>query len=144
MIVRYYYLMKKIFLVESFVSVAALLVLWIFAQKFHLFWITDFFDMIMHLVGGLTVAFISFYIFFGLLKKPHTYHWLLALGIGSAFAAGIVWEFYELAIGETHWGSITYISDNGLDMIMDVLGGLIATFYAYFLTYFIDKKHNNE
>jgi len=106
------------------------------AFYFHLFTAINNFDMTFHFLGGFFVV-ISVLTILTNYKTDFSYGQLLFYGIASAFIIGILWECFELYFGITYWGtgfwpSMAYIADNGMDVTMDVTGGLFAVWYSYF------------
>jgi len=98
---------------------------------FHLFYSIMWFDMIMHFSGGFLVAILALTII-TYYKQDLSYGQVLFYGILAAFVIGVLWEIYELYEGITVWGSSSYWGDNGMDVTMDTLGGLVAVWFSYF------------
>ncbi len=93
------------------------------------------FDSVMHFLGGATVGifFLWLYFYSGLFApaKRGLKHFIL-LSIVSVVFIGVAWEIYELILGEAELRKEEYKPDLLLDFIMDFLGALFASLYAYF------------
>ena len=98
---------------------------------FHLFYTINWFDMGMHFLGGFFVA-VSTLAILTRHTSNFSYGQLLAWGLVSACILGILWELFELYFHITSLQSPSYIGDNGMDLTMDVFGGLLAVLYSYF------------
>ncbi len=112
-------------------ALVAVGVIYPIALHLHLFFTIAWFDIFMHFLGGLSVGF-------GVLalrtrNNPRvSYGQLLFWGILATVAVGLIWEYFELSSGITSWYSAGYIGDNGMDMIMDTTGGLLAVWLSFF------------
>ena len=98
---------------------------------FHLFYSIMWFDMVMHFLGGFSVSMFALLILI-IKRKNFSYGQMLFWGVTSAFVFGIIWELFELYFGMTYLYSHDYIGDNGMDVTMDVTGGLLAVWYGYY------------
>ena len=94
------------------------------ALTFSLYYIYLWFDIPMHILGGITIAlgYQSAYIF----KKyaqflPRTFLATLA----AALVIGGGWEVYEYAVG-VMTGGIFSASDTLQDIVMDAIGGAVG------------------
>lgn len=101
------------------------------ALTYFLYWTFDWFDILMHFLGGLTIGLFALYVFFtsGYVKYPND-HWVVVLSVtvGAVLIVGLVWELWELFVGFTD-----VLQDRGdtiLDLIMDTLGALCAYYYG--------------
>lgn len=83
--------------------------------------------MVMHFLGGMFVA-LFFFAVFSLLKTNMRYTEKLVLGLTFTLLVGLVWEYYELIIGVTNLADIEYWPNTGMDIVMDVAGGLASVF----------------
>ncbi len=50
--------------------------------------------------------------------------------IGTLFVS-VLWEAYELVLGEAQFDKTGYAFDTGMDLIMDTLGSVAACLYGY-------------
>lgn len=91
-----------------------------------LYWNVDWFDIMMHFLGGVTMAYLALFVFFTSNYLPHfAKHrdnlWLVFFVV-MAFTAviGLGWELWEIFYGMTDIFSDKF--DTILDLIMDILG----------------------
>lgn len=93
-----------------------------------LYWTLAWYDIMMHLLGGMWVALF-------LLWASHTqyggflnrYMSIKNLIIG-VIVVGLLWEGLELYMKFTDTADSEYLSDSSLDMLMDVIGGFFVAF----------------
>lgn len=120
-----------------FFLILLIAVLHITALIFHFYWELEHFDKLMHFLGGFWIALVTLWFLFlsGFVKHP----WLKKRGLRfflltaflSSLSVGVAWEVFEL------WGMITFIDDPGywedtiLDIVFDVIGGLVAGLYVF-------------
>ena len=104
------------------------------ADQFNWYWSFIPFDSFMHFLGGLWVVlfFMWFYFYSGLFapRKRNLSQFLIVAILGLIFVA-VTWEIYELILGEASFNRAGYAWDTTMDLMMDMLGGLAACFYAY-------------
>jgi len=55
----------------------------------------------------------------------------LKVAFWSILFVGVLWELYELIIGEARYTAKDYVYDTTLDLIVDLLGAMVGCFYAY-------------
>ena len=113
----------------SSITIALLLILLfmhVYGMYAHLYTIFWFYDIIVHILGGVCVA-LSLYcfgLFFNIsaLKKI----WVITV---LTFAAGLAWEVFEVYydIAGHPFGTGAYIFDTIKDLIDDTLGALAAS-----------------
>ncbi len=124
---------QKLFL-EFFVSIVVLGVLNFLATKYNWYWTNDYFDSMMHFLGGVMVAlfFMWLYFYSGWFVPPsrNLTHFFCATLLCVIFVA-VSWEVYELLLGEAKFNAKNYRLDTTLDFIMDTLGALAAILYGY-------------
>ena len=96
----------------------------------HLFYTLMWFDMVVHCSAGVAIGLLVYMTFEYVSEKPMTYSERLRKGISIVLLIGLLWECYELYFGITSLRSADYFADNGMDVVMDTLGGMIALFYA--------------
>lgn len=95
----------------------------IIALRLHLYWLFPWLDVFVHFAGALWVAFAAVW----LLGSMHQ-----AISFAKVFLiivlASIGWELFEL------WGGIpreaNFAFDTSLDLLMDVLGGVVGYAFA--------------
>ncbi len=106
-----------------------------YSLYFHLWW----YDIPMHMLGGLAIAVLSAYIFFlrspkeGEISMNRIYTTILL----SVFVVGILWEIFELVM---HWALTLYWfgwTDTTKDLFDDMVGGYVGTkiFLAFYWKY---------
>ncbi len=102
------------------------------ALKFSLYWTTDWLDLVMHLFGGFLGTLIVVYVLQKVGISPRTLPrkmFLLAFVVISVFAVGVVWELWEIFVGFTDPFDKTNQIDTIIDLVMDIIGALIAFVY---------------
>jgi hypothetical protein len=98
--------------------------------KLYLFLTIFWFDMVMHFFGGFLVSMFIVWILTWHGKKV-SYGQMLLWGVGGAVVIGVLWECFEVYFGMTSLSSPLYLQDNGMDVVMDTTGGLVAVLYSY-------------
>jgi hypothetical protein len=94
------------------------------ATTFFLYWKYLWFDIPMHLLGGLCVALgISILPFFRI-HLPHRFGTIWGY-LFVVIIAGIVWEWFEV-VADISVFDETFILDTSLDLLMDVIGGIVG------------------
>lgn len=99
-----------------------------------LYWRWLWFDSLMHFLGGALVAsfFLWLYFFSGFLApEERELKSFAKISLLAIVLVGVSWEIYELLLGESRLHGEEYISDTTLDIVMDLLGALVACLYAY-------------
>lgn len=97
------------------------------ALKFHWYYSIVWFDMLMHFLGGVWVAFILLWVFpIKILSKSY----FLKLILGILFV-GVSWEVFEIMFNNIIAGNPFDIIDTMSDLFFDMLGGILASFYFY-------------
>ena len=105
-----------------------------------LYWRFWWFDIMMHFLGGLWIGLVSLwtYYFSGFFKNLNQkYSFIFLLSIISVCVIGIGWEIFEILIDPEYFQE-GYISDTILDLIMDVIGGIISS--VIIITYLKNNK----
>lgn len=123
---------QKIF-ISSFIVLIIVAVSNYIGIKYNLYWVYKWYDIPMHILGGLWVSlfFLSFYLFFkkdlnhNIFQKETFFKVLLIL-----LFITISWEIFELV------SKTTFLSDGiyyWIDTIKDILDGFIGGIAGYFL-----------
>lgn len=118
-----------------FASLILVAVVHVIALELYLYWRFPWFDVPMHVLGGLCAALgYSILPFIGLRKKGQyeTVLWYL----GTVLAIGIAWEVFEYVAGISLVRETHFVLDTTLDMCMDLIGGLIGYWVARSATFF--------
>lgn len=108
-----------------FASLILVAVVHVIALELYLYWRFPWFDVPMHVLGGLCAALgYSILPFIGLRKKGRyeTVLWY----IGAVLAIGLAWELFEYAAGISLVREAHFVLDTALDLGMDLVGGLIG------------------
>lgn len=95
------------------------------------YWYVRFsgFDIFMHIIGGMGLAFSLYWVLTTFMPQYHVSFWSL---IGLTFAAGILWELFEVInnIAGAPFGTPAYYLDTSKDLVNDTLGAIIAAFFT--------------
>ncbi|HEC32659.1 MAG TPA: hypothetical protein ENI63_00170 [Candidatus Kaiserbacteria bacterium] len=127
-------------------------VLHIIALEFFLYWIYSWFDILMHFLGGLFVVLSALWFFFqsGYVRINQNIRNIIIVSVSSIVLIGVSWEIFEVIAGVPIEDN--YILDTITDLIMDVVGTIVATF-AFVKIYAVvgqgvknkgDDKYDNE
>ncbi len=91
----------------------------------HYYWLLWWYDIVLHLLGGLWVGLVA--IWLGR-QLNLTLGWSRLLLI--ILTVGVAWELYELWFGLTLTSKAGYLEDTGLDLVFDLLGAIGAGFFS--------------
>jgi hypothetical protein len=127
---------NKYFL-PMFLLIIVIAVLHFLAIKELYYWSIWWYDIMMHFLGGLWVAFFVLW-FNSWIPLPISPNTLLRVVVAVIFV-GILWEVYELVFGMTFVSDDGYFIDTIQDFIMDTLGGIVGWFIT---RRFISNKQN--
>lgn len=108
------------------IASAVLAALHMLALEFYLYWQYPWFDVPMHFLGGTIVALSVYAILDFGLPLPRWATTLVAVLV-FVFIIGVVWEVWEV-LAEISTRESNYSFDTALDLVMDVLGGMIGYF----------------
>jgi hypothetical protein len=133
---------KKIVFLVSFVTLCVVASSNYLGIKYNLYWIYKWFDIPVHMLGGLWVSLFYLYL---CERYNHIFHnlnfnnlfknLLLALLVVT-----ISWEIFELVIGSVHLDDgFVYWSDTISDIINGFIGGILG-----YLFYNLSKKNFNK
>jgi hypothetical protein len=92
-----------------------------------LYWSIGWFDILMHFLGGLLMGLIAIFIFFISEKidfPRNSRIVIFSVVMGFVLIVGLTWELWELFAGLSD--VINDLGDTILDLIMDIIGGVIA------------------
>jgi hypothetical protein len=117
------------------------------AQGVFLYWTYRWFDIPMHFLGGVWVGLLSAYVLLHTAHgKKYAPQWLqrpvYAVLVGTLML-GVAWEAYEIFFKFFNWGWFpdAYALDTLLDIVMDMLGGVVAwRWYVLLEKYFGEKR----
>ncbi|MFH0755199.1 MAG: hypothetical protein V1910_00835 [bacterium] len=122
---------QKIFII-SFIVLVLIAVLNYFGAKFYLYWAHKWYDIPMHILGGLWIStfFLSLYTYFNkknLIIISRTK--IIYLTFFVLLFIIILWEIFEL------FGKMTFLTDNEywVDTIQDIFNGYLGGIIGYYL-----------
>lgn len=127
--------MRLILVKEILLVGIVVLGLHLLALKFFLYWTTDWFDILMHFLGGLLVG-LTMITFMRRIHKEGEYinnKLLVASVVLAVLVIGLTWELWELFVGLSD--AIKDKKDSILDVIMDMIGASAAVGYYYFKSF---------
>lgn len=104
-------------------------VLHIIGDNYVLYWRTDWYDILLHFLGGTVLGSTTLAIMFKSGTTFTTKQTLLII-LGCTLGGGFLWEVFEWVAHIQDTFSIQHLPDTGLDLIMDLLGGT-AVFIWY-------------
>ncbi len=107
--------------------VAALAAAHLTALALSLYWYFPWFDMITHTLGGM---WIGAFVLWSCMQAGYAPRLLFV--VAGALALGIAWEIFEVVAGIPL--EANYAFDTSLDLLMDVLGSLVAIGLARVIT----------
>lgn len=112
----------------------------VLAVIFYLYWFYWWFDIPLHLLGGLCVGFFSIWAFVSYAEDRYeiNYTRLLLSALAGAFMVGVAWELFEYVQGIDFNSIGSYPLDTLKDMFMDLCGGYFSYLYLK-ITNFIQK-----
>jgi uncharacterized membrane protein YjjP (DUF1212 family) len=101
------------------------------ALKFYLYWSIEWFDILMHFLGGFVVLLFVMSIFnrvnlFDFSNQNKITQFFIVVSI--TLIIGLIWELWEIFIGFTD--QLTDAPDTILDVIMDLVGAITAFIYT--------------
>ena len=99
------------------------------ALSWYLYWTTDWFDIIMHFLGGFLMALLVLLIVvrLNLISQNKIINFILI--VGGALFIGLAWELFELFTNMTDIA--TDKGDTILDLVMDTVGAVSAYHYSF-------------
>jgi uncharacterized membrane protein len=103
------------------------------ALKLFLYWSTDWYDILMHFLGGFLIGLIVVSLIQRIENRDQGTEnkiLLFTAVILSVLSVGLVWELWEIFIGFTD--VLKDRADTILDLIMDLIGATASIFYYYF------------
>lgn len=131
-------MLKQKLFIQQFILIAIIAILHFLALRFYFYWTFWWSDIIMHFLGGLWVGLIVLWFFFfsgfvykniNLVRQSK----IFLITITSVIIVGVLWEVWE--VWEV-WARLVFINEAGyfldtsLDIVMGILGGIVAFIYA--------------
>lgn len=116
---------------SNLVSVLALVlaIAHILAMKFNLYFTVWWFDIPIHLLGGLWAGMFAVY-YYTVTNQHIVGHVppkkLFIIVISGVLIVGFSWEAFEYFSGYTFTTKSNYITDTIIDIVFDIIGGITA------------------
>ena len=110
------------------------------ANRFYWYTTIFGFDKFMHTLGGAFIIFIIASVYIKELRELRPWQIFVVLTLG-AFVVGLIWEYYEYLVQAfVKTVHLADIPDSIGDLIFDVLGGSIGSFFVIL----INKRYNRQ
>lgn len=101
-----------------------------FANKFYFYWSLTWFDMLMHFLAGVLIAFFVCLFAHYFSKTGYTSKKTLYIALGFSVLVGLVWEGYEFYFGITSLSEgFLFYRDTASDLFLDVFGTVLGFKY---------------
>lgn len=118
---------QKLLLIFLLSTLGVVLVAHLLALHFELYFVYPWFDVPMHILGGVSVAFAFLLLPHSSFRIPVRYVRLVPV-LAFVLIVGLIWELYEILIG------IPLIEPNfEVDMIGDLCNDLLGGAMGYFI-----------
>ncbi len=92
------------------------------------YWTTNWYDSMMHLLGGLWVFLFALWV----AHTKYAQKFLKDLSVRNllifVLVVGVLWEIHEIVFGFTDFFDPGYPLDTTKDLVMDMLGGALGAF----------------
>jgi hypothetical protein len=111
-----------------FTALILLAVVHVVALELYLYWKFLWFDIPMHILGGVSVALGYALLERRVRRRFSTVIWY----VGAVLCVGIAWEMFEYAAGISGVGGESIAVDTAIDLGMDLLGGILGYGIARF------------
>ncbi len=125
--------------VYAIVSFLVILILYILALAFGWFETIEWFDVLMHFLGGGWIGYVFFLLLGPLFAENyHIREWAKLLIIALSFVsfAGVLWEFFEFGVTELFGVYLQgSLPDTMGDLFVDLIGGLVVSLFILFISY---------
>lgn len=120
--------MRTLFFVQLCV-LAVLGVLHVSALHFSLYWHYIWLDTVAHFLGGVWAVLVYVWVMMRLRTRRPRFLEVVCV----ALCIGIAWEVFEYSVGVPREGN--WLLDSSVDLLMDVLGGLLGAFLTARITH---------
>jgi hypothetical protein len=112
------------------------------AIVYHWYWIWRWLDIPVHFVGGLWIGLMALYLWLYVrtpekcaMKNP------FVVALVAGLVMGVLWEGYEAVLWQLGPGfPVGYWTDTGLDLVMDLLGALVAATLVVSTNTYVQEK----
>lgn len=141
-------LKKPLFLLLFFV-ILAIGILQQVAIEYYLYWTLEWFDILMHFLGGFWFGYSALWILFfsGYVNTPKRddIKFFIIVALKIAIVVGLLWEVFEYATGITFsYGPVAdHVFDTVKDIVMDSVGGVASAIFLYVANKKRLAKENN-
>lgn len=115
---------------------ALILILYLFALEYYLYWTVWWYDVMLHFLGGIIIGAVLVWILARFFPQSMSLRRMLTVVVMTALTIGLGWELFEYSAGMMGGGG-NLIKDTIIDLCMDVLGSIAA----YLIVYRITRKH---
>lgn len=119
-------MVTRILSTVSLILSALLLFLHLIAIKYFFYLSIGWYDSMMHLIGGASIAALSLWFLYNF--KPHfSARFVFLYALFLSLVVGIFWEIFERFIDLAQHVYLSYPFDTAKDIIMDLLGASFFT-----------------
>ncbi len=114
--------------IPALAAVSLLAILHFIATEYHLYTRYPGYDIMMHVLGGLGIAFAVYWTLVTFVPRYAVSFWTIVVW---TFIAGFAWEAMETMynIAGAPVGTRAYYIDSVKDLVNDTLGAIIAAFF---------------
>ncbi|MDP1624829.1 MAG: hypothetical protein Q8L64_03570 [bacterium] len=114
---------KSAYFLPNFILLIVIAALHWISSLFGFYESTEWFDIMMHFLGGAWVSGTALWLAAVYLPDSRLYLVTVRNLVLCAIVVGIAWELFELVMGWTSFAMENYWGDTVLDLVMDVIGG---------------------
>lgn len=123
-------LMRNSLIKHTFILTLLVGLLDFFGNKFYLYWSVSWFDMVMHFLAGVLIAFFVCLFAHYVSLTGYATRKTLYMAIGFSIFVGLIWEWYELYFELTFIeDGFLYYRDTVSDLFLDILGTVLGFIY---------------
>lgn len=115
------------------------------AHNFYWYSAMWWFDIPMHILGGMFLAICAGALFFKKLRTLSRLEIIVTMLL-FVFIIGVGWELFEYGVQTFIKGSpeLANISDSIKDILMDIIGGVVASFFVLRSIKRYNKRHDSR
>ena len=124
-------LLQHRILVQALLAMILVALLHFLALHFYFYWQLWWFDIVMHFLGGIVVGLGAMWALMGYSRyrgSLFTARQTLVFVLCATFLVAFSWEIYEFQFGL--FDPTDYGVDSSLDIVMGLLGAIVARGYA--------------
>lgn len=129
----------------SLLILGILIALHVIGSYFSWYWVYPWFDILVHIFSGLWVGLVMLWLALSLGEINSMREYMiksLLIAVISALLVGVVWELVENFSQVVFVNASGYAFDTILDLLNDVIGGLLAFLYFVRRRRCLDKTYN--